>query len=137
MEQGAHAAEMQGMLAPAPLPGPATKSVYPPGLIRQPGWSAAAPRAAMPESALLPAPSPAGGLPKKPVPAPSPTPWSSPWLPMHFESSAHTPGAAEPASEEPGFDYMAEKRWNVLMGGTQPYNRTAPMCCPLVYASCQ
>lgn len=118
MQQGAHAAELPDVLVPATLPGPTTSLLPQPGPLKHPGWSAAAPHAAaMPESAPLPAPSTAAGIPKRP------------------EWSAQAPVAAEPASEEPGFDYLAEKQWNIITGGTQPYIGTAPVCCPQIYGS--
>ena len=60
-----------------------------------------------------------------------------PGPPARPEGSAQAPGAAEAVSKQPGFDPLAEKRWNIISGGAQPYNGTAPVRCAQGSASCE
>ena len=132
MDQGARAAETPAVPAHAPMPGPKPTPVRQPEPPKRPDLAAA--NDAMPESAPLPAPAIAAGTPNVPPPMPAPLPYPGP--PIRPEWAAPAPGAGEPASKQPGFDYLAEKRWNIVTGGTQPYNGSAPVCCLLPSSLC-
>ena len=67
-----------------------------------------------------PAPQPGTG------PEPTTTPVKFPGPPKRPEWAALAPGAA-PASRRPGFDPLAEKRWNIVTGGALPYNGSEPV----------
>ena len=80
----------------------------------------------------------AAETPDVPGPAPTPEPTTTPVLhpgpPKRPEWSAAAPAPdGAPASKQPGFDYLAQKRWNIVTGGSLPYNGSEPVRCPLAY----
>ena len=82
-----------------------------------------------------PAPAPEPG----PLPGPTTNPVLFPGPPKRPEWAAMAPEAAmapgvAPVTRRPGFDYIAEKRWNLVNGGALPFNGSAPVRYPAALA---